>query len=156
MTEQKNEQPTGGMVGTEIDLIVIDSLKALELYETIFDIERVEVTDFPKGENEVIFTLYGVRFHMLDENPEFGLKAPNPEYPQTIWFNIMVPDINETFTKAMNAGCTELQPVTELRDFGVSNAIFNDTFGYQWMLHQIHKEVSFEERLRLWEEKREG
>ncbi|ALX50570.1 VOC family protein [Lentibacillus amyloliquefaciens] len=144
------------MVGTEIDMIVTDSLKALELYEKIFDIERVEVTDFPKGENEVIFTLYGVRFHMLDENPEFGLKAPNPENPQTIWFNIMVPDIEGTFSRAMNEGCTELQPVTELADFGVSNAIFNDLFGYQWMLHQLHQEVSFEERVRLWEEKGES
>lgn len=62
------------MTGVEIDMIVTDSKKALELYEKIFDVERVEVTDFPKGENEVIFSLYGVRFHMLDENPEFELK----------------------------------------------------------------------------------
>lgn len=143
------------MTGVEIDMIVTDSKKALELYEKIFDVERVEVTDFPKGENEVIFSLYGVRFHMLDENPEFELIAPKPDNPQTIWFNIMVPDINETYSKAMNAGCTKLQPVTEIPDFGVSNAIFNDPFGYQWMLHQIHKEVSFEERMRLFEEKRE-
>lgn len=53
------------MVGVEIDLVVTDSLKALELYEKIFDIERVEVSNFPKGENEAILTLYGVRFHML-------------------------------------------------------------------------------------------
>lgn len=143
------------MTGVEIDMIVTDSRKALELYEKIFDIERVEVTDFPKGENEVIFSLYGVRFHMLDENPEFELIAPKPDNPQTIWFNIMVPDIRETFSKAMNTGCTELQPVTELTDFGVSNAIFNDPFGYQWMLHQMHKEVSFEERMRIFEEKRD-
>lgn len=142
------------MVGVEIDMVISDSLKALELYEKIFEIERVEVTDFPKGENEVVFTLYGVRFHMLDENPNFGLKAPEPDKPNTIWFNILVPDIKETFSKAISAGCTEIQPVTEMPDFGLSNAIFADTFGYQWMLHQIHKEVSFEERIRLWEENR--
>jgi len=144
------------MVGVEIDMVISDSLKALELYEKIFEIERVEVTDFPKGENEVVFTLYGVRFHMLDENPNFGLKAPEPDKPNTIWFNILVPDIKETFSKAISAGCTEIQPVTEMPDFGLSNAIFADTFGYQWMLHQIHKEVSFEERIRLWEEKRDN
>ncbi|HYE80555.1 MAG TPA: VOC family protein [Clostridia bacterium] len=144
------------MVGVEIDMVITDSLKALELYEKVFDIERVEVTDFPKGENEVVFTLYGVRFHMLDENPEFGLKAPNPDEPKAIWFNILVPDIKETYSKAISAGCTEVQPVTEMADYGVSNAIFGDTFGYLWMLHQIHKEVSFEERTRLWEEKRDN
>lgn len=143
------------MVGVEIDLVVKDSLKALALYEKIFDIERVEVSDFPQGENEVIFSLYGVRFHMLDENPQFELKAPDPEHPVTIWFNIMVEDIRSTYEKAMNEGCSEIQPVSELPDHGVSNAIFTDPFGYIWMLHQIHREVSHEERLKLWEEERE-
>ncbi|MEN4006961.1 MAG: hypothetical protein PQ964_06375 [Methanobacteriaceae archaeon] len=143
------------MVGVEIDMVVADSLKALESYEKIFDIERVEVSNFPKGENEVIFTLYGVRFHMLDENPKFELKAPGRDEPKSIWFNILVPDIKDTFAKAINVGCTEVQPVTELPDYGVSNAIFSDVFGYLWMLHQMHKEVSYEERTRLWEEKRD-
>lgn len=142
------------MVGVEIDMVVEDSLKALELYEKIFDIERVEVSDFPKGENEAIFTLYGVRFHMLDENPKFGLKAPKQDEPQTIWFNILVPDVNETFSKAISSGCMQVQPVTEIQEYGVSNAIFNDTFGYQWMLHQIHRVVSHEERIKIWEEKK--
>lgn len=142
------------MVGVEIDFVVTDSLKALELYEKIFDIERVEVSNLPKGENEVVFTLYGVRFHMLDENPQFGLTAPTPDKPNTIWFNILVPDIKETYSKAINAGCTEIQPLTEMSDYGVSNAIFTDPFGYMWMLHQIHKVVSHEERIKLWEEKK--
>ncbi len=144
------------MVGTEIDMVVTDSLRALELYEKIFDIQRVEVSNFPKGENEVIFTLYGVRFHMLDENPKFHLQAPKPNELKSIWFNILVPDIRETFSKAIGAGCMEIQPVTEIPDFGVSNAVFSDAFGYMWMLHQMHKEVSYEERTRLWEEKRDA
>lgn len=109
---------------------------------------------FPKGENEVIFTLYGVRFHMLDENPQFSLIAPTPESPKSIWFNILVPDIKETYAKALSAGCTEVQPVNEMPDYGVSNAVFSDSFGYVWMLHQMHKVVSHEERIRLWEEKK--
>ena len=141
------------MVGVEIDMVVVDSLKALDLYEKIFEIERIEVTDFPKGQNEVVFSLYGVRFHMLDENPQFEMIAPKPGDPKPIWFNIMVTDIAETYAKAMEAGCTEVQGVTELQDYGVSNAIFSDPFGYLWMLHQVHKEVSFEERKKLWEDK---
>ena len=142
------------MTGVEIDMVVTDSLAALDLYERIFDIERVEVTDFPKGENEVIFSLYGVHFHMLDENQEFGMLAPDPDQHQAISFNVTVPDINETYAKAMNSGCTELQPVTDMPEYGVSNAMFSDPFGYLWMLHQVHKEVSFEERTRLWEEQK--
>ncbi|KAF1083961.1 hypothetical protein SPSYN_02873 [Sporotomaculum syntrophicum] len=67
---------------------------------------------------------------MLDENPEFELKAPTPDEPKTIWFNILVPDIKETFSKVISAGCIDVQPMTELPDYGVSNAIFIDAFGY--------------------------
>lgn len=142
------------MVGVEIDFVVKDSLEALKLYEEIFEVERIEVTDFPRGENEAIFSIYDVRFHMLDENEKFGLVAPNPEHPKSFWINVMVPNIKETYEKAMAAGCKEIQAVTELPDYGVSNAIFSDPFGYVWMLHQMHKEVSFEERVKNWEEKR--
>ncbi|MEM5770939.1 MAG: VOC family protein, partial [Bacillota bacterium] len=37
-------------------------------------------------------------------------------------------------------------------DYGVSNSIFADTFGYIWMLHQIHRVVSFEDRVKMWED----
>ena len=139
------------MIGVEIDMVVRDSVKAVRLYERIFELAPIEITDFPRGQNEVVFTLYGVRFHLLDENPEFELAAPKPDDPKPIWFNIMVEDIRETFTKAMEAGCHEVQPVTEVADYGVSNATFSDPFGYLWMLHEVHEEVGFDERVNLWE-----
>lgn len=141
------------MVGVEIDMVVDDSLKALELYEKIFQIERLEVTNFPKGQNEVVFTLYGVRFHLLDENLEFGLRAPSIETPNSMWFNILVPDIKEVYSKAMEAGCTSIQEIVEMPEFAGSNAIFSDGLGYEWMLHQIDKVVSFEDRIKLFEDK---
>lgn len=141
------------MVGVEIDMVVDDSLKALELYQKIFQIEPVEVTNFPKGQNEVVFTLYGVRFHLLDENLEFGLRAPSVETPNSMWFNILVPDIKEVYSKAMEAGCTSLQEIVEMPEFGGSNAVFSDGLGYEWMLHQIDKVVSFEDRIKLFEDK---
>lgn len=144
------------MEGIELNMVVPDSLEALELYEKIFDLERVEVTDFDKGQNEVIFKLYGFSIHMLDESPDIGLNAPSDNSLFPIWLNVTVPDIEETFTKAMDQGCTDIQPVQEVDDFGVSNAIFVDPYGYQWMLHQVHREVSFEERNEIWEEKLKG
>ncbi len=140
------------MVGVELDMVVTDSLAALELYENIFEIERVEATDLERGLNEVIFTLYGTRFHLLDENPEAMLIAPKEGDPQSQWVNVLVENIQDTYAAALAAGCTEIQEVIEVEDFGVSNAIFSDTFGYVWMLHQMHREVSFEERMRLYEE----
>lgn len=141
--------------GVEIDFVVSDSLGALKLYEKIFDVERVEVSDLSLGENEAVFTIYETRFHMLDENPDFQLFAPKEGHPITLWMNVAVPDIQKTYTAAIEAGCTEVQPVIDLPEYGVSNASFMDPYGYHWMLHQIHEVVSHEERVRLWEENKE-
>ena len=123
------------MVGVEIDMVVVNSLEALKLYEKIFDTERVEVSDLEQGLNEAIFTMYGTRFHLLDENPAYQLNAPKEGNTISMWMNVLVPDITVTFDKAISAGCTVIQPVTELPDFGVSNGVFFDPFGYVWMLH---------------------
>lgn len=140
------------MIGVEIDFVVPDSLKALALYEHIFEVERIETTALKQGENEAVFSIYGTRFHLLDENPGFGLLAPDPDSAKTMWFNITVPDIGETYTKAIRSGCAEIQSVTPIPDLGISNALFSDPFGYIWMLHQVHQEVSFEERMKFMEE----
>lgn len=125
------------MTGVEIDFVVPDSPAALKLYENIFEVELVEVTDLNKGLNEAVFTIYGVRFHLLDENPQYQLIAPKDGDPKPVWFNILVPDIKDTFSKAIAAGCNEIQPVTEIPGMNASNAIFSDPFGYIWLLHQI-------------------
>lgn len=39
----------------KIDFVVSDSLAALELYKSIFELELVEAAAFPKGQNEVVF-----------------------------------------------------------------------------------------------------
>ncbi|MCR1834532.1 VOC family protein [Oceanobacillus caeni] len=135
------------MNGVEFDFVVKDSKAALEQYKAIFDVEVVEETDFKVGNNEAVFTIYGTRFHMLDENPEYQLFAPKEGDRQSFWFNIVVPNIQEVYDKAMVANATEIQPVTRMEEMGISNAMFSDSFGYVWMLHEIHREVSFEERI---------
>ncbi|NIK11666.1 VOC family protein [Alkalibacillus almallahensis] len=143
------------MVGVELDMVVSDSLEALKVYEYMFDLEEVKATNLPKGQNEVLFTLYNMQFHLLDENREAYLIAPTPEDPKTSWVNVTVEDINKTYQFAMDQACTEIQPVTEMADMGISNAIFMDPFGYVWMLHEVHEETTFEERAAMWENSQE-
>src|SRR5699024_12208173 len=83
--EESFEKECVEMIGVELDMVVKDSLKALTLYEEIFEVERIEVTDLPRGENEVIFSLYDVRFHLLDEHQEFYLIVSTSAVPKAIW-----------------------------------------------------------------------
>ncbi|MCL2573159.1 MAG: VOC family protein [Defluviitaleaceae bacterium] len=137
------------LTGVEIDMVVKDSIKALELYEKIFDIERVEITDMGEQGSEAVFTIYGTRFHLLNENHDFHLYAPQEGVPQSMWLNISVPDIKTTYNAAIAAGCKEIFGINDMPDFGVKNAMFADPFGYGWMLHQIDRIVSHKERVEI-------
>ena len=145
------------MFGVEINMVVYDSQEAFKLYEKVFEqVDLIEATDFNKGQNEAVFTILGTRFHLLDENRDFQLIAPQPGDPKPMWINMVVKDIFATFQLAIEAGCAQIQPVTDLESFGILNAIFMDPFGYIWMLHQIVREVSFEERCRIITEQMEA
>lgn len=140
--------------GVEIDFVVKNSLETIELYERIFEVERLEVTEFPIGQNEAVFNIYGTRFHILDENPEYGLLAPKEGDARSLWFNVAVPNLIKVHDDAILNGCIEMQAPTEVMDFGVINSIFIDPFGYMWMLHEIREEVSFKDRVAYFEEQK--
>ncbi|MCL2235458.1 MAG: VOC family protein [Defluviitaleaceae bacterium] len=142
------------ITGLEVCKVVKSSIQALELYEKIFEVERVEVTDFGVGSSEVVFTIYGSRIHMLDENAEHMLIAPKAGDPCPSWLNVAVPDIKATFQSAIDNGCQQVVPVTEMPAMGIKNAMFSDPFGYMWMLHQIDKIVSHEDRMKMFEEQK--
>ena len=139
------------MQNLEVDMIVKDSLEALLLYESIFEVERLEIGDFVKGQNGAVFAIYGTRFHLLDENPDFHMFAPKEGDYIPIWFNIVVPDIKASFENAIEKGCVQISPINDMPAMGAKNAMFKDPFGYIWMLHQIDREVSFEERCKILE-----
>ncbi len=135
-----------------IDFVMKNSLETIGLYERIFEVEKLEVTEFPIGQNEAVFNIYGTRFHILDENPEYGLLAPTEGDGSSLWFNVAVPDLGKVHDDAILNGCVEVQAPTEMLNFGVINSIFIDPFGYMWMLHEIREVVSFEDRVAYFEE----
>ena len=137
------------ITGIEINMVVPDSIKAMEFYGRIFDVKQVEVSDFGPGRSETVFTIYGASFHLLDENPQFHLIAPKEGDPKPMWINITVPDIAKTYASALAKGCKEIFPITTMEALGLKNAMFSDPFGYGWMLHQIDKVISHEERMRI-------
>jgi PhnB protein len=140
------------MTGIEIDFCVQDVLKAFALYQKAFGAEAVEKTAFERGMNECVFTIFGSRFHMLDENPEYGLNAPKEEGSASIWFNILVEAIKPVYDKTLELGFTVIQPLRNMPDCGVQNAMVKDPFGILWMIHQIDKIVSFEDRVKIAED----
>jgi uncharacterized glyoxalase superfamily protein PhnB len=138
------------MTGYEFCFIVPDTIRAFEVYEKVFGAVAVEKTPFGKGRNEVVFTIYNNRFHMLDENPELGMNAPKDMSGGSTWFNVIVENIQDVFNKAASAGFTTIQPIMEMKEMGIHTSMQIDPWGYVWQLHQIDRVVSFEERLEIY------
>jgi PhnB protein len=125
------------MTSVEFDFVLPDALAAVEIYSKVFGAEVLEKTSLDKGLNEVVFTIFGNRFHILDENPEYGLVAPKEGQGGFSWFNLVVDDINEVFGKAEAAGFTPIMPIQEVMDHGLKTSMQKDPWGYVWQLHQI-------------------
>lgn len=137
------------MLGIELDMVVSDSLDALETYERVFGAERVEVTDYESGLNEAIFMLSGLRVHLMDENPDYNLIAPQPDDNQPSWLNLVVEDIHQIYSRAMENEFTSVQAPLDVPEMNLVNAVMLDPYGYVWMLHEVHEELSFEERTEI-------
>lgn len=127
------------MTGVEFDFVVTDSQAAAAFYQSVFGqaVEILQLTDYERGLNEAIFNLFGTRFHLLDENPDYGLKAPREGSDQSVWVNLMVEDLEGIWQKAISGGAIQIQEVTAIEELGIMNASFQDPFGHVWLIHQI-------------------
>ncbi|MCL2168861.1 MAG: VOC family protein [Defluviitaleaceae bacterium] len=135
-------QEAGGIMGTELFMVVSDSVAALDLYKQIFDVNVVDVSNLEKGQNEAIFHIYNGRFHLVDENRKENVLAPKEEDTRPLWVSIAVNDIQKTFDAAMALGCVQISPIGEIvTGSGVKSASFGDSFGYMWTLYQIDKTI---------------
>lgn len=141
------------MKTAELDFIVPDTLEAITLYQSVFDVTEVDATQYEKGLNEVRFNLHGLMMHILDENPAYNMYAPKKDQLFPIWVNVTVSDINETLKKAEDGNFTIIQPLTDIPEFGVKNAVIKDPFGYQWMLHEVYQNKTKEELDKVMDEK---
>ncbi|ONI38880.1 hypothetical protein AN396_01545 [Candidatus Epulonipiscium fishelsonii] len=124
------------MKKAEINMVATNSIEALGLYKRIFELENVIKTSQKVGYNEVFFSIYGLRFHIMDENAQFNLISPAKGGVLSCWFDITVESIKETFEKAMENGCEVIFPVTFVDTHNVYNGMFKDKFGYVWLIHQ--------------------
>lgn len=130
----------------EVDMVVKDALAAVDFYEKIFTVEVIEKTDLKKGGNEAVLMIENVRFHLLDENPEYQLFAPQAGTSGSTWFNVIIDLAQEALDQAVANGATVMQELTDMPAMGAKMAMFQDPFGYTWMVHEVYREVSSEER----------
>lgn len=123
------------MRSVEIDFVVKNSLEAIEKYNKVFEINIIKKTNLDQRLNEVIFEIFGSRFHILDENLEYQIVAPKENENMPVWFNITVENIEEIVKNGEIENFTVISPIKEIFK-NIKNAVLKDPYGYVWIIHQ--------------------
>jgi PhnB protein len=120
----------------EISMIVYDVQEALQFYKAVFEINFKEATNLPRGQNRAVFEIYGITVNIIDENHDLQLIGPRKGDPKPVWFKIFVPNIEQTYGKALVANCLEINPIIDVPSQKLKVCMFTDPYGYIWQLQQ--------------------
>jgi PhnB protein len=113
-------------------LIVRGGVRALDYYKRAFGAEERFRMDGPGGTIGHAEIQIGNSMIMLaDENPAWNAKAPEVGTPPPVQLMIYVPDVDETFKRALAAGGQETQPIKD-QFYGDRSGTLTDPFGHVW------------------------
>ncbi len=126
-------------------LTVRNAAQAIEFYKRAFGAQeryRLPMSDGKIGHAEL---LIGNSIIMLgDESPECGHLSPQTLNGSAVGFALYVEDVDTAFERAMRAGATVQEPLTN-KFWGDRAGSLIDPFGHKWMLLTHVEDVSPDE-----------
>jgi PhnB protein len=129
-------------------LIVNDAAGALEFYKRAFKAEELFRMPMPDGRIGHAEIKIGTSPIMLaDEYPELGYRSPASLGGSGVNCMLYVPDVDETFNRALAEGATELQPLKN-QFYGDRSGVLRDPYGHIWVIATHIEDVSPEEMQR--------
>ena len=114
-------------------LTVKDAVAALEFYRHAFDaVEQARFTA-PMGHVVAEMAIDGLRFFVVDENPEAYNLSPKSLDGTTVRINLIVDDPDASAAQAISAGAREIFPVAD-QPYGVRQGRVADPDGHHWLI----------------------
>ena len=126
-------------------LCVEGATAAIEFYGNVFGAtERMRMSE-PDGRIGHAELEIGTAVIMLsDEFPDLGIRGPKTIGGTPVTISLYVRDVDDVFTRAIDAGATALRPV-ENQFYGDRTGQFEDPFGHRWSVATHIEDVSPEE-----------
>jgi len=123
-------------------ITVTKSAEAIDFYKRAFGAEEVFRMDGPGGKVIHAEIKIGDSVIMLsDEWPNSGVKAPINAGCCTASLMIYLPDVDASYTQAVNAGAKSTMPVED-QFWGDRAGQVTDPYGHKWMLATHVEDVS--------------
>jgi uncharacterized glyoxalase superfamily protein PhnB len=123
-------------------MIVDGAAAALDFYKRAFGAKADVRMDGPGGKiMHCEFEIGDSKFMMADEFPERGARGPKHYNGSPVSLHLYVPDVDSRFKKAVDAGASVKQPVTD-QFYGDRSGTVIDPFGYTWHISTHTEDVA--------------
>jgi PhnB protein len=114
-------------------LTVKDAVAAIEFYRDAFDaVEQARFTA-PTGQVVAEMSIDGLRFYVVDENPEAFNLSPKSLDGTTVRINLIVDDPDATSARAVRSGAREIFPVAD-QPYGLRQGRVAAPDGHHWLI----------------------
>jgi PhnB protein len=126
-------------------LIVRGAARAIDFYTAAFggvELMRLDAPGGLIGHAEV--RIGNTPVMLADENPEWGVKAPQSLGGSPVHLLLYVDDCDAVFTRAIAAGGTEVRPMRD-QFYGDRSGTLLDPFGHQWTIASRKEDLTVDE-----------
>jgi PhnB protein len=124
-------------------LVVRDAARAIDFYTRAFGAAELYRNLAPDGKSimHAELMLGDSRFLLHDEFPEQGMLSPLGYNGTSVTLHLYVDNVDELFTRAVEAGSETLMPVQDCF-WGDRYGILRDPFGHRWSIATRLKDLS--------------
>lgn len=134
-----------------VQLAVCDARAAIDFYARALGASELYRNYETRAGGRIVhceLLVAGARVMLHDEFPEHGLLAPTSLGGTAISLNLYVPDVDETFARAVAVGAEAI--ATPIDHFwGARSGALRDPFGHRWVISTQISDPSPEEIVRL-------
>jgi PhnB protein len=114
-------------------LTVKDANEAIYFYRAAFGATEEARFTSPTGQVVAELAIDGLRFYVVDENPEAFNVSPMSIGGTTVRMNLVVDDPDATTAQALRAGGVEVFPVAD-QPYGMRQGRIADPEGHHWLI----------------------
>lgn len=122
--------------GTLTPHLVIDgAAAAMDFYKLAFEAMEIARAPMPDGRRLMhgLMKLGNSMLMLVDTIEEMGMKGPKALGGTVVSLHLYVPDVDDAFKRAVDAGCTVAMPPADMF-WGDRFAKVIDPFGHEWSL----------------------
>jgi len=122
-----------------------NAAEAYDFYPKAFGAEQILIHRLPDGRvMHAALKIGDSTFYLVDEFPEHGGKGPLTLGGSPITLHLQVADVDASFQRAVDAGCTVQMPVEDMF-WGDRYGLVTDPYGHKWSIATTIRQVSPEE-----------